>query len=507
VPSLKRNMVASYVGQGFASAVGIVMLPVFVHYLGTEAFGLVGFFTMLQSWSMLLDMGMTPTLSRELARFSAGALPREQVAKMIRTMEWIFLGLGLASAGAVIGSAGWIGQHWLKAKNIGADELGLCVALMGGMLGLQWLGGVYRAGLVGLERMVALNVAVVLAVIVRTVGSWLVLKYVSAAPRAYFLFHLSATVVEILVYRVLFYARFSMKGAGPWPAMRSLYGSRAMAGGMAFLATLWIVISQSDKLMLSWLLDLSAYGSFTVAASLAGGISTLAGPMAQALQPRLVALAAQGNRAGLEDLYRTSTQLMTIGLFAIAGTMAVFGRPLLLAWTGNPEIAERGGRILALYALGNATAAVLGLAFTVQFAFGRLRWQMIGSCAFGLFWVPGGYLAALRFGAVGTGTIWFACNVLYLLLWLPYIHSRILPGLWRRWLIVDVGLVVLFDGIVLAAARLVGIPFSNRMHVLATLVLGTVLLAILGMLVAPLARRQGIELVRRLRLAVPRQGS
>ena len=507
MPSLKRNMVANYVGQATAAVTGIIMLPVFVHYLGTEAFGLVGFFTMLQSWSLLLDMGMTPTLSRELARFSAGVLTQQRLAKMIRTMEWIFLGLGLICAWTVSMSANWIAHHWLKARQISQDEIALCISLMGGMLGLQWLGGIYRAGLVGLERMVVLNVAVVISTLGRTIGSWLVLKYLSTTPRAFFAFHVVATLVELFAFRAIFYRRFSMRNAGAWPDFRSLHGSRAMAGGMAFLATLWIVVSQSDKLVLSWLLDLSSYGSFAVAASLAGGINQLAAPMIQSLQPRFVTLAAQGQTLGLEDLYKTSTQLMTVGLFAIAGTMACFSGPLLLAWTGNTEIAQRGAPILSLYALGNATASVLSLAFAVQFAFGRLRWQIVGSCVFGLFWVPGGYLAARYAGAVGTGSIWLACNALWLVSWLSYIHSRILPGFWRRWLAFDVGVVVLMEGVVLATARLVGLPSSGRIQVLAAIALTTVLVAFLGLMVAPLARRQGLDLVRRFRLALSGQGN
>jgi O-antigen/teichoic acid export membrane protein len=316
-----------------------------------------------------------------------------------------------------------------------------------------------------------------------------------------------AAVVEVVGYRLLFSSIFSLKGAGPWPDFASLHGSRAMAGGMAFLSALWIVVSQSDKLTLSWLLDLSSYGSFAVAASLAGGINQLAAPMIQSLQPRFVALAAQDARDGLEELYRTSTQLMAVGLFAVAGTMAAFAAPLLFAWTGNAELARRAAPVLALYVLGYATASLLSLAFSVQFAYGRLRWQLAGSSVFGLFWVPGGYLAARYAGAVGTGAIWLGCNALYLVTWLSYIHSRILPGLWRRWLLVDVGLVVLAEGILLGGARMIGIPFTGRLQVLAAIGFATVMVVVLGLLVAPLARRQVLALVRRFRLSLSRQGS
>jgi O-antigen/teichoic acid export membrane protein len=506
VPSLKRNLIANYAGQVFTSVVGIVMLPIFMQYLGAESYGLVGFFAMLQAWSLLLDMGMTPTMSRELARFSAGALAQDKVATMIRTMEWIFAGLGLVCAWGVSLSADWAAHDWLKARQLSHDEVALSIALMGGMMGIGWLGGIYRAGLVGLERMVLLNIALAISTMVRSVGGWLVLKYVSTLPSTYFTFHLVVSVAEVIMYRILFYRRFSMTSAAFWPQLRSLHGSKAMAGGMAFLATLWIVVSQSDRLILSWLLDLPAFGSFTVAVSLAGGINQLAAPMLQAVQPRFVALVAQGQTKELEELYRTSTQLMTAGIFAVVGIFTFFPGPLLLAWTGDAEVSQRAAGILPLYALGNGVVSLLSLAFAVQFAFGRLRWHIIGTCVLGLFWIPGGYLAARYAGAVGTGWMWLLCNTAYFLFGLSYIHSRLLPGFWRRWLVVDIGLVILAECIFLAVSRCVGLPFSSRLKVLAALGSATLFIAGVGMLVAPQARRHGIETLRRLRLHFSRLG-
>ena len=72
--SVKRNIVANYAGQLYATLIGILLVPLYVRYMGVEAYGLVGFFTMLQGWFMLLDMGLTPTLGREAARFKGGAI-------------------------------------------------------------------------------------------------------------------------------------------------------------------------------------------------------------------------------------------------------------------------------------------------------------------------------------------------------------------------------------------------------------------------------------------------
>jgi hypothetical protein len=147
------------------------------------------------------------------------------------------------------------------------------------------------------------------------------------------------------------------------------------------------------------------------------------------------------------------------------------------------------------------------LAFSVQFAYGRIRWQILGSCIFGALWIPGGYLAARYAGAVGTGWIWLLCNAAYLTIWLSYIHARLLAGFWRRWLAFDVGAVILAEGAALAAAGWIGLPSTGRAQVLGAIAATVLIAASIGVMVAPQARSQGVDLVQWIRLAISRQHS
>lgn len=63
--SLKKNTIANYIGQFYNMFIGIAILPAYMTYLGAEAFGLIGFFTMLSAWMMLLDVGLSATISKE----------------------------------------------------------------------------------------------------------------------------------------------------------------------------------------------------------------------------------------------------------------------------------------------------------------------------------------------------------------------------------------------------------------------------------------------------------
>lgn len=43
---LRQNIVASYFSQAYVTLIGIVILPLYIKFMGAEAYGLIGFFTL-----------------------------------------------------------------------------------------------------------------------------------------------------------------------------------------------------------------------------------------------------------------------------------------------------------------------------------------------------------------------------------------------------------------------------------------------------------------------------
>ena len=85
--SVRLNVFANLFGQGWRTAMGIVFVPFYIAILGIEAYGLIAIFTLLQAWLTILDMGMRPTLNREMARFLGGAHDAQSIRNVLRTME------------------------------------------------------------------------------------------------------------------------------------------------------------------------------------------------------------------------------------------------------------------------------------------------------------------------------------------------------------------------------------------------------------------------------------
>jgi O-antigen/teichoic acid export membrane protein len=212
---------------------------------------------------------------------------------------------------------------------------------------------------------------------------------------------------------------------------------------IAFTSSVWVLVTQTDKLLLSKLLPLTDYAYFTLAVLGASGVMVISGPISSALLPRLTKLSAKGDDAGLISLYHNATQLVSVIAIPAALVLAFFAEQVLWAWTGDAEIARKAAPVLMLYALGNGILALGAFPYYLQFAKGDLKLHIIGNALFVLLLIPSLIYATLQYGVIGAGYAWLSANTIYFLVWVPIVHVRFIKGLHIGWLLRDIGAIVL----------------------------------------------------------------
>jgi O-antigen/teichoic acid export membrane protein len=434
--SLRRNILATYASQAFVTLVSILAVPWYIRYMGTEAYGLVGFFVMLQAWFMLLDFGLTPTVARQTARYRGQAVPAAQFRSLIRALELVFAAVATLGALALYCSAGWIARSWLQAGSLPIDQVQRSLEMVAFIVALRWMGGLYRSVITGSERLVWLGGFTSSAAALRFIGVIAVLHYIDPRPTTFFGFQLVIALVEFACLAAFAWHLLpSAVPGGPsfWKGFVQARQLIRFSLSLAFTASVWVLVTQSDKLVLSKVLPLADYGYFTVGALVASGVTTLASPIASALLPRLTRLEAERRRGELIALYRQSTQLVVVVAVPVALAMALLARPLLSAWTGNASLAAHAAPVLAWYALGNAVMAVTAFPYYLQYAVGDLKLHVIGNALYVVVLLPLIVWAARRWGGSGAGVVWLGVNALYLFAWTPWIHRRIEPALNLPW--------------------------------------------------------------------------
>lgn len=443
--SVRHNILANYASQIYVTLIGIFMVPNYVHYMGAEAYGLVGFFAMLLAWFQLLDMGLTPTLTRETARFNGGATNALSLRRLLRALEGIFICIALLGSAAMMAGSSAIASSWLNVQFLPIAEVKHAIMLMAIVVALRWICGLYRGVISGFEQLVwlsAFNIAIATARFVLVVPVFL---YIGTSPTDFFTYQVLVALIELMVlvtqtYRLM--PKIENGSRTPWQ-WEPLRGVLRFSLSIAFTSSVWVLVTQTDKLVLSKLLPLADYAYFTLAVLVAGGVMIVSGPISGAILPRLSKLSAEGDEAGLIRLYRSASQLVSVIAISVALILACFSEQVLWAWTGDAAITGAAAQALQLYALGNGILALGAFPYYLQFAKGDLKLHLIGSLLFLVILIPTLIAATWKYGVTGAGYAWLGANAAYFIFWVPKVHNRFVTGLHTQWVIRDVGLIAL----------------------------------------------------------------
>lgn len=431
--SLKKNTVANYLGQGWIALMGLAFVPVYIRYLGVEAWGLVGFMSMMQAWLTLLDMGLSPALSREMARFQAGAYSAPAIRDLMRSLEAVYCGVAVAVISGVWLMAPWLAVNWLGASKIPAETVAQAIGVMGLVLAARMVEQVYRGAIQGLQRQVWLNGAQCVLSALRWGGAAGILIWVSPSIALFFLWQGMISVLSVFVLAFQTYRWLPLGGRSARFDLESLVGIRRFAGGMAATTLLTLLLTQVDKLLLSNLVAMEDFGYYTLAATASSGLYLLMSPIANAVSPRLTELVARSEPKTLVESYHNASQWLAVVLVPIAMVLSTFAEPVLYVWTGNSDVAGKTAPLLTLLALGTLCNGFLQVPYVAQLAHGwtgfAVRVNTIALC----FIVPVILWSVPHFGAVGAAWAWLALNVGYILIGMPFMHRRLFVGEHWRW--------------------------------------------------------------------------
>lgn len=457
--SLKKNIIASYASQIYITAIGILTLPLYIKYMGAEAYGLVGFFAMLQAWFTLLDLGLTPTIARETAKFRAGGYDGLHYRQLFRALNLLFFGIAIIGGTLLFFNAEAIGNHWLKLEKLSITEVSFALQVMAVSVALRWMTGLYRGVVSGSELLVWLSGFNAFIATLRFLVIFPVLWHFGSTPTVFFSFQLFVAIIE---YCGLFLKSRSLlpkldKAQQIGFSIKPIKNVFKFSLGIALTSGLWVLVTQTDKLIMSKLLTLEEYGYFSLAVLVASGIMMISAPISSSITPRMTKLYEEGKQDELIALYRKSTQLVTVIAGSITIILAGFSETILYLWTGNKHIAETAAPLLTLYAIGYGVLAVSAFPYYLQYAMGKMRLHVIGSILYVVVLLPTLFWATGHYGIVGAGYAWVIVNVMYLFGYTHIVHNRNLPKLHFSWLMRDIGIIVAFSILTyMSATQIIG---------------------------------------------------
>lgn len=467
----KCELAATFVGTGWAGIVQLACIPAYIKLMGIESYGLIGFYIVLQAMLQVLDLGLSPTINREMARYSAHLAKADDARDLVRTLEIGYWLIGLLIAAGIMIASPWLSGHWIGANAIPARKVMLAVMLMGMLAFFQWPVSFYQGGLMGLRQQVLMNTLKVVAVTLSSGGGVLILWLVSPTIQAFLLWQVGIGVLLVTALAICFWRSLPKSTRAPRFDLTIARSVWRFAAGMTGIGIITMIMTQTDKLLVSKLFTLRTFGYYTLAWSVANGPLIISSCLFSVAFPRLSTLVSAEDTIGISLSYHRSAQLMAVLVLPIAAVLSLFSFETLLLWTGNSETAANTAPILSVLLIGSAINALLCLPHMLQFAFGWTRLSFIAGVISITILILLMFPMTKHFGLVGAASVWAVLNVLNMLIAVPIMHRRLLPHeTWKYFS--DVGLPLLGCILTAAMGRLVFVfaKIESRLATLAVVV-------------------------------------
>lgn len=434
-----QNVVANLGGKVWTVLVSLAVVPVYLRVLGIEAYGLMGVFLSLTAIFAVLDLGLGNALNRQFAQLSVQPDRAQDMRDLLRTLEIVYCTIGISIGVLTALLAPSIAAHWVRPQQLSPESVAQTIALMGAAIAVQWPRALYTGGLMGLQRQVLPNLVSSASVTALNVGGVLIVVFIAPTLEALLLWIIAVSLVEVLLTRALLLRHLPVAPAAAAFSKRQFLSVWRFAAGMTGITVMAVILGQLDKVILSKLLTLEAFGYYSLAWRVVSGLYLLASPVQSAFFPRFSQLAALGDQEELGRSYHRSSQLLSVLLLPVAVILAFFSDELLRLWTLDDGVVRNTSAILSVLAIGTAINGLMNLPTSLQLSYGWTRLVLMTNVVAVLILAPLLYDVARRHGGLGAAWIWLLLNVGYVAFTLQLMHRRLLRGQLVRWLLADVG--------------------------------------------------------------------
>lgn len=366
------DMVMLYAGRVSAVLVGFIFLPFYRHHLGPEQFGVVAVILSLQNLLIMLDLGMSTLIGRDVA--IAHASPAELLT-LTRTAEisltgFYFLLIPVVACLKVLGAFSSI-------------EWGTIM----GAIALFWvlvLQNMYYATMLARREYSGASTIQVVGVAARACATAYVLATISNTLTAFIVTQLVFSVGQALVTRYrcfTYWIDASRPSVLERPGIRDAFELIKKGRALVLFSAAGAAVTQLDKPLVSGLISANSVSPYFLATTVCMvPLSLLAGPISQYFQPRVLNQNLEGDTFPNVTIRRFV--LCTILITSLPCLVFWLARdPLISFWVGHNHDDKIISHYVGILLPGFVVGAFGYIPYTLLLYAKDFRFQAVASMA------------------------------------------------------------------------------------------------------------------------------
>lgn len=320
------SMAMLYAGKTSGLLVAFIFLPYYSRILGSEQFGVVAIILSLQALLMMLDLGMSTLVSREVA---AGESSPAAILKFIRTAE---LGLTLFYATLLVISI------CLKLLGLWPSMSVIAVLSCTILFGLLVLQNIYYSAILAHRAYNTASTLQVAGALIRATVTAYILGNISATITTFVITQMILSALHFVITRHYTNYFLQIKPIHR-PSINEAIELLKRGKSLALFSLAGAAVTQLDKSIISVFMPAAAVSPYFLATTFCMvPISILAGPISQYFQPMLINLMAKGDAIALKHILRNFT--FSILLITVMPCLFfwLLREPIVDLWLGKSSI-------------------------------------------------------------------------------------------------------------------------------------------------------------------------
>ena len=327
------SMVMLYGSRSAAVVVGFFFLPLYHRLLGNEQFGLVAVILSLQALLMMLDLGMSTLVGREVA---SGEKHGNELYRLVHEAE---LGLGLFYLVLLLLA--------VAAKAAGGFPNLDFVTVIGilALFSVLVLQNLYYSVMMATRAYSKASTVQVAGVVLRAVFTALVLANIQADLRIFVAVQFVTGSVHWLVTRRTMKLQLFSGGATTSDRLEGATLGEVLSllkrgRSLALFSAAGAAAMQLDKPIVSAFASAASVSPYFLATTLCmAPISLLAGPVSQYFQPLVFAAGTRRDGASVEKILSAFSICLVLVTMSVSASLWMLRQPIVGLWLGhnNPD--------------------------------------------------------------------------------------------------------------------------------------------------------------------------
>jgi O-antigen/teichoic acid export membrane protein len=454
------NVVANYVGRFWSIASVYLFVPIYIRFLGMDAYGLIAFNAIVLALIFIADGGLSASFAREAAK-SQSTKPLLDALVSIERVLWsilVLIGISFFIAAPMIADK-WLGNVQSLDRELIIQSLRLMPLAFVPQIAMS----LYFGGLMGLERQVAGNVLSTFSNFLRS-GCVIVPIYFMPDIRVFFAWQALACAVMVITMRFFLISRIcsienynvelkvTSKGNFSFSIVKNM-GFYTL--GMFSMSVIAAFNTQIDKIVVSSIVSLNKFAEYSLISTLSQIPFILTLPIAMALLPRFTKFIEYNENNDLINLYRTSTYYIASIGAASGFILILFFDDIIMIWLSGQAFSQSSMIAAQLLSIGSIFLTLQLTVYQLSLANGHVATNIkLGVVALFVS-IPLQIILTINYGIIGASVPWLILNVVAFAVLGVALNRRFLVSSLHTYFLADTLPPVIIAGLTIGAAKLI----------------------------------------------------